>query len=67
MNHDHDFAPFISRRLTMPSSAAFLLCPLWTTPTQWVWQEHLYRMALAEAQAVASPSLLERDLLAVWN
>ena len=27
----------------------------------------LYRAAFEEAQAVARPSLLERDLLGVWN
>jgi hypothetical protein len=31
------------------------------------WQEPLYRWALEQARAVARPSLLERDLLAVWN
>jgi hypothetical protein len=31
------------------------------------WQQELYRWAFAQAQAVAQPSILERDLLAVWN
>jgi len=29
--------------------------------------EELYRLAFEQAQAVARPSLPERDLLAVWN
>jgi hypothetical protein len=31
------------------------------------WQQELYARAFAEAQAVARPSLPERDLLGVWN
>jgi hypothetical protein len=31
------------------------------------WQQGLYQWALAQAQAVVRPSILERDLLAVWN
>jgi hypothetical protein len=30
-------------------------------------QQHVYRLALEQAQAVARPSLAERDLLGVWN
>jgi hypothetical protein len=37
------------------------------TPEQWLWQQALYQWAFREAQAVVRPSLLERDLLAVWN
>jgi hypothetical protein len=54
-----------------PSPAAFLLCPLtglpFTAPAPCQWQQDLYAWALAQAQAVARPSLLERDLLGVWN
>lgn len=54
-----------------PSPAAFLLCPLTGMPfasaAQWQWQQGLYALALAQAQAVVRPSLLERDLLGVWN
>lgn len=54
-----------------PSPAAFLLCPLMslpcTSPAQGQWQQNLYAWALAQAQAVVRPSLLERDLLGVWN
>ena len=31
------------------------------------WQWVIYQMAFEQAQAVVRPSLLERDLLAVWN
>jgi hypothetical protein len=34
---------------------------------QWLMLQQLYQAAFAQAQAVARPSLLERDLLAVWN
>ena len=67
MNHDAYSAPPLIRRLSTPTPGAFLLCPIWTSGAQWAWQEPLYRWALAEARAVASPSLLERDLLAAWN
>lgn len=46
-------------------STAFLLCPVagGMNPAQWM----LYQLAFQQAQAVVRPSLLERDLLAVWN
>jgi hypothetical protein len=31
------------------------------------WQQDLFRWALEQAQAVVRPSILERDLLGVWN
>jgi hypothetical protein len=34
---------------------------------QWLCQQWLYLQAFQQAQAVARPSLPERDLLAVWN
>lgn len=37
-------------------SAEFLCC-----------QQMIYQLAFQQAQAVVQPSLLERDLLAVWN
>jgi hypothetical protein len=67
MNYDRCTPSPVSRRLLAPAPGAFLLCPLWTQPAQWSWQEALYQWALTEARAAASPSLLERDLLAVWN
>jgi hypothetical protein len=37
------------------------------TPDVWLWQQWVYQCAFAQAQAVVRPSILERDLLAVWN
>ncbi len=37
------------------------------SPEQWCWQQWVYQQAFEKAQAVARPSLLERDLLAYWN
>ena len=34
---------------------------------QWLCQQWIYRRAFEIAQAVARPSLPERDLLGVWN
>jgi hypothetical protein len=54
-----------------PSPHGFLLCPtFWAngmTPEQCQWQQWLYSWAFEQAQAVVRPSILERDLLAVWN
>jgi hypothetical protein len=54
-----------------PSGAAFFLCPVvWfgvPSPAFAQWQQELYQRALQEAQAVVRPSILERDLLGVWN
>jgi hypothetical protein len=50
---------------------AFILCPFAALPTadpvQWLCQQALYRWAMEQAQEVARPSVLERDLLGVWN
>ena len=49
----------------------FVLCPLAQLPPmstqQLMLQQMLYHQAFQEAQAVCRPSILERDLLAVWN
>jgi hypothetical protein len=54
-----------------PSGAAFVMFPAANlppgTPEQLGWQRALYEWAFAEAQAVVQPSILERDLLGVWN
>jgi hypothetical protein len=53
-----------------PAPGAFVLCPLCPAPAPpgyALWQQALYQWAFAQAQAVARPSLPERDLLAVWN
>jgi hypothetical protein len=46
-----------------------MVCPISCFP--WVgqqpWQWALYQAAFQQAQAVAQPSLPERDLLGVWN
>ena len=50
------------------SFAGFALCCVpHANAAEALWQQELYRWALAEAQAVVRPSLPERDLLAVWN
>jgi hypothetical protein len=50
---------------------AFMLVPLVMCPghalEQWLCQQWVYQRAFEMAQAVARPSLLERDLLGVWN
>jgi hypothetical protein len=50
---------------------AFIPCPFGASPNadpvQWLCQQALYRWAMEQAQAVARPSLPERDLLAAWN
>jgi hypothetical protein len=45
------------------NASAFCACP-WSLAQ---WQQHIYQLAFAEAQAVVRPSLPERDLLGVWN
>ncbi len=49
-----------------PAPGAFVLCPVGLAGFA-LWQQALYQWAFAQAQAVARPSLPERDLLAVWN
>jgi hypothetical protein len=38
-----------------------------TSVAAWQWQQQIYRLAFEQAQAVVRPSILERDLLGVWN
>ena len=43
---------------------------LWAVPCDagsWAAHQWLYEQAFARAQAVVRPSILERDLLGVWN
>jgi hypothetical protein len=50
------------------SPAAFALCPFPVcSAAQWTAQQWLYQRAFEVAQAVVRPSILERDLLGVWN
>ena len=50
---------------------AFMLCPVVICSgqalEQWLCQQWVYQRAFEIAQAVARPSLPERDLLGVWN
>jgi len=48
-----------------PSPTAFICCPV--PVVVFPWQLALYQWAFEQAREVAKPSLLERDLLAVWN
>lgn len=54
-----------------PATDAFVIVPQsvlpQVSPEHAAWQKELYAWALAEAQAVVRPSILERDLLGVWN
>ena len=57
---------------SQPSLKGFICCPasvLQTLQGQQLsrQQQQIYQMAFQEAQAVARPSILERDLLGVWN
>jgi hypothetical protein len=49
--------------------SAFCVCPpsLVMSGLAAAWQQRIYQLAWEEAQAVVRPSLLERDLLGVWN
>jgi hypothetical protein len=50
---------------------SFIVCPFAITQTwsaaQQSFQSSLYQVAWEQARAVVQPSLLERDLLGVWN
>jgi hypothetical protein len=54
-----------------PAQEAFVLVPLSclppVSPEDTARQQALYQWAFNEAQAVVQPSILERDLLGVWN
>ena len=54
-----------------PSLDAFAMVPLSNLPSvgpeEAAARQALYQWAFAEAQAVVQPSLLDRDLLGVWN
>jgi hypothetical protein len=45
-----------------------MLCPcVAASQQQWTFQQMVYQRAFEAAQAVVRPSILERDLLGVWN
>jgi len=66
----HDPKPL---RLPQPPAAtpnpwAFVLVAVPTVSSQqWTAQQWIYQQAFEAAQAVVRPSILERDLLGVWN
>ena len=53
------------------NSAGFMACPAAVKqlmcPQQLALSNQLYQVAFEQAQQVIQPSILERDLLAVWN
>jgi len=53
------------------TAAGFACCPAASlhglTLVQWCCVQAVYQLAFEQAQAVARPSLLERDLAGVWN
>ena len=54
-----------------PSPGAFFLCPVACLPAvseaHRLQQQALYQWAYQQAREVLRPSILERDVLAVWN
>jgi hypothetical protein len=54
--------------LAQPQPCGFVLMAVpCQCPQQWTQQQWLYQRALEAAQAVVRPSIVERDLLGVWN
>jgi hypothetical protein len=51
-----------------PNACAFvwIAVPM-TCLQQWTMQQWIYQRAFEQAQAVVRPSIVERDLLGVWN
>jgi hypothetical protein len=51
-----------------PNPSAFVLVGVPAASAQeWTAQQWIYQQALAAAEAVMRPSILDRDLLGVWN
>ena len=74
--HSHRFRNQLSgmRPAAAPAQAspgAFVLCPAallqGVDSGRCLWQQQVYQWAFEQAQAVVRPSILERDLLGVWN
>jgi hypothetical protein len=70
--------PEVDERMRLPqppapgiTPAGFVMCCLQAFPGQspelWFFQQRIYQQAFENAQAVVSPSILERDLLGYWN
>jgi hypothetical protein len=51
----------------VPAAFCLLSVPPGLPAPLWMMQQTIYQLAFEQAQAVARPSLPERDLLAVWN
>jgi hypothetical protein len=53
---------------SLPTPGSFVALPFpWLIDARLAWPACIYQRAFEEAQAVVRPSLLERDLLGVWN
>ncbi len=73
--HRHRFVEQLNQnRMPRPQVAAFnpnafCACPLCLVMggSAMQWQQRVYQLAYEEAKAVVKPSILERDLLGVWN
>jgi hypothetical protein len=54
---------------TMPVHTGSFVCVAvpFVSVEQWTAQQWLYQRAFEMAQAVVRPSIIERDLLGVWN
>jgi hypothetical protein len=76
--HQHRFQHLLEHANQLPrapepqlSAAAFVVCPIvlmQAFPTiQQTFQYGLYQQALELAREMARPSIVERDLLGVWN
>jgi hypothetical protein len=75
MRHNR-FAIETSQPAQQPASPpwtpnTFILCPVpglqHLHPAQLAMQQWVYQCAFEQAQAVSRPSIIERDLLGVWN
>ncbi len=52
----------------LPAADAFVMLPTAGLPADMLeCQRALYEWAFAQAQAVVQPSIVERDLLGIWN
>jgi hypothetical protein len=51
-----------------PTPGAFVMVAVpFESIQQWTTQQWIYQQARAAAEAVMRPSIIERDLLGVWN
>jgi hypothetical protein len=61
--------PRIPASLMQPSALVLIPIGFWLVKSvdHWHLSLALYHQAFQEAQAIARPSLIERDLIGVWN